>query len=406
MNYRNESIYAIVRKENSNQLEFITEPIVIDYSVDDSTLCKYYEYAPDLGDAYSSELIAITPQILKNNCFQKDARFRAYAFEQTIKKVLSKYDVVAYSHRQGGWKNFHWEYNKDISFSILTNFGYGGDSYFCVLYKFKNTLLCPYADYVKYRNSTVGDILNHTRSYRLEYEEWEFLLKSTLDFYNAIIDKDENYIIDWIHDNLQQLVRGLRSFLVNFKMDFKNGAYEYSMKISSFTTVTEDDFWVLKSSKIANALDFIENFKILPVEFGAMCYVQPILDICKDFYPLLQQKIDEITKELEEQESKYTEVTGSDLFILYKKLYNKYYYKYGLYMKSGRSLCLFFIRALRRLHIQYDINEIRRNLKELKNLINVEEHTRRRIASLKEIHKNLTKDIKKIEFYFEKSTDV
>ena len=401
-----EYVYAIVRKKDSKQLELVSEPAVIFYTVDSSILCKYYEYASDLRAAHSSELVAISPRILENSCEQINARLRAYAFEQALQKVLSTYDVVAYSHRRGGWRNILWEYNKDISFVISTNFGYGNDSYFHVLYKYKDVLLSPYADYVKYRNSTVGDILKFTKSYRLEYEEWEYLLKSTLDFYNAVVNKEEHYIIEWVNDHLKYLIEGLRSFVVKSEMGFTIGSYEHTMKISTKATVSHDDFWVLKSSKIANALDFIENFKILPAEFGGMNYVQPIIDVCKDFYPLLLQKIEQIKGELEHQENKHTEIIGADLFILYRKLYNKYYYKYRLFMKSNISLCLFFIRGLQRLHKQYDIQEIRSNLKELKILIDIESKTSRRISELKAIHESLSKDAEKIKLFFQKETTI
>ena len=402
MIYFNQSIYAIVRKENSNQLEMIIEPVFLENEPTERQLCDYYNYSVALGESYAHDLDFVMPNVLKNNYSLRSWKREACAFEHTIRYIRQKYDVVAHSHRKGGWKGFNWQYNNDISFDISTNFGYGNDSYFHIIYKYKNTLLCPYADYVKYQHSTVGNILSNTKSYLLEYGEWEDLMRSTLDFYNAVVNRQADYIIEWVNNNLQQMIAGLKSFVTNSRMVFHYHKYRNGMRISSMATVNDNDFWILKSQKIANSLDFIENFKVLPVEFGALAYIQPILDICKDFLPRLQTKIDGTEAELKKEEQVLDEIKNNELFQLYKRLYGRYYYQYRFYSKSNLSKVLFFMRGLRRLHIQYDIKEIRAKLKEVKTLIDKDNNSLKHISYLKEIDKRLTDDKVKIVGYFEK----
>lgn len=139
-------IYAIKRNSNG-KLELVTFPLMLECEPSDYDLRQHFNYSTSLGDQYASDLSyesLNTPGSRYSFNMTRSLRRIALAFQQSSERVMAENDIVAISHRRGGWKTFTWNYNDDISFEVYSNFGYGSCSelitrffYYCCPIKLK-----------------------------------------------------------------------------------------------------------------------------------------------------------------------------------------------------------------------------------------------------------------------------
>lgn len=390
-------VYAIIRKEGSSELQLIQESVYPDKCPTDAELASWHNYAFSLSQAYCSGLSQIICAPMEEFYIsQRSERKTAIALRDTIARIKAKYDVIAHSHRYGGWTGFDWNFNDDIKFNVATNFGFGSASYFTQCFFYKNIQLAPYSHFVKYRYADYSQITQYTYSYHLWYSQWYDLLNDALHFYNAIVYKHDDYIFEWLKLHLSKMVDGLENYISSDYCYFDNIDYN---GIKTYDRVEGNDFWIIKAHKIAESLKFIDSIKILPIQVSPTEYIQRIERLNIEFKPKLIKKIKDLqitatslTKELDTISSK------SD-FLLYKKIKNKFYFKRKWYFSSEKmSMIKFLLRMLHRKGLL--LKDVRSRIIILQDNINVYDCKERELNIIKSVLANLKESLNSIEDFF------
>lgn len=393
-------IYAIVKNEGSNTLSKISEYICSYGNIYETELCKYHNYSTNLCRQYCSCL----PSILSNRnllASSRQKRMDAVNFERATNEMYNKYGdrIVAMSHRKGGWTGINWEFNDDISFIIGTNFGYGMSSYFYATFKYKDCVLAPYSFYVKYRYSNYASVVRCTYDYPVEYEQWDKVMSDCLSFYNAIVFNNEHYVFSWLNDQLSVMVSGLEQFVYSTSANFGESSIDRCHQ-SGYTTIFGDDFWIIKSEKIAFSLDFIENISKLPMQVNPTIYIQRISTLCQNFQPLLQKKIDCTDKLLAKQKAELFDLLQNDDYKLYDRIHSKFYYKRGWYLSDKKWGMLRFLVGLKNMYA-ISRNDARKRYSILKHILSEKNRMESEISATEFLYKSLVKDDDRISTYFE-----
>ncbi len=341
-------IYGIIKENGVNGLRKVSYPIKELFPISDYELCKSHEYATSFYSAYCDSLCSIDIKQLASNENARNIRKAAVCFEHSTKKFEERYGdrIVAMSHRRGGWYGINWKFNDDISFNINTNFGFGLSSYFYAIFMYKDIILAPYSFYIKYKNSTFASVTRCTYQYSLEYKSWDSVMTDCLNFYDAIVKKNYNYVFTWLDKQLNEMVSGLERLIDRSSAGFWDESINKS-HASGFATISGDDFWLVKSKKIAYSLDFIRNISSLPAVIDTGLYAKRILLLCKKFQPKLIVKIEEVSKLYDIQLNKLSELKESGNYQLYDKLYKKYYYERRLYKSDFKMI--YFILLIKRI---------------------------------------------------------
>ena len=398
-------IYAIIKDSETSKLSKISESTYVSRYIHDSELCQFHNYATDLYTAYCSCL----PRITVNDysyLLSLNARREAVEFEDTIKKLKDKYNdqLVAYSHRFGGWTAFEWKFNDDIKFVVATNFGFGSNSYFELSIYYKDLKLAPYSKLVKYRYANFTSITSHTYEYHFEYTEWSNLMDDALNFYNAVVEKRDNQVFQWLSTHLEKMTSALEKYIDSTYCYFDNYIRETNFGSISYRQSTEridgDDFWVAKGNKISEALLFLDNIKLLPVQVNPSKYIERICNVNRTFLPKLIEKINTLEIEIQRIDEQIAEISNKFPLSLYIKLHDKYYYSNNWYLSSNRfSMIIFLMKILRR-KSNIPITQIRSDLNLLEKQIKKWEELKDKLRQLKYILNNLSENRDKIITFF------
>lgn len=398
-----ELIYAIIRESETSKLRKISTSTSSSRCISNEELCKFHNYAIDLYEAYCSCLPSVDVQ--KKVPDYQD-RHKAVEFEDTIIRLKDKYQdkLIAYSHRQGGWTIFEWRFNEDIKFEIKTNFGFGSNSYFEQSIYYKDLKLAPYSKLVKYRYANFTSITSHTYEYPLAYSEWSKLMDDALDFYNAVVDKQDNHIFHWLSNHLEKMVTELERYINASHCYFNNIIKETNYKTVYYRTSSElvegDDFWIAKSNKISEALLFIKNIKELPVQINPSKYIEKIYNINESFLPKLIIKISTLEKEANVIEKQIKTISTTMPLSLYIKLHDKYYYsKNWCFSKNKFAMLIFLMRILRR-KSDIPISKIKSEITILEKQIKEWDELKSKLYKTKSVIDDLSKDKDKIITFF------
>lgn len=387
-------IYAIIREKETGKLQYLQENYNDNEDVEDSLLCKCFNYAYSLSSAYCSYLEQITIEdfkLLNDYDIRKKSRKNAYFMQQALDNLKSKNDVVAFSHRYGGFTHFDWKFNDDITFHIYTNFGFGSVSGFNATFKYKDVCLAPYSYYVKYRYSDYASVVRCTYQYNLNFEEWPHVMRDCLDFYNAVVSGNESYVFKWIKEQIEYMVYGLKKFLSYSSFSFYEERFNIG-RVSKMATITDDDFWIVKAGKISNSLQFTDNLKVLPMQVEAEKYSAELYKIAEDFVPMLSEKINTVKKEVAIEEDKLHALKDKGDYPLYFRIKKKYYDKKQWYYSTNKfSMMRFLMKLLSRLYPQYCISEVRQRLKALDDLIKKVDESEKKLNSLNFLQYSLEK---------------
>lgn len=390
-------VYAIIRKEGTAELQLIQEDVYPNNEPTKDELARMHNYAYGLSEAYCSCLPQIEGDPDKEFYLLKESRKTAIALRDTIERIKTKYDVVAHSHRYGGWKSFEWKFNDDIKFRVDTNFGFGSASYFSQCFFYKGIQLAPYAHYVKYRNADYYQIIRYTYSYRLWYSQWNDLLNDALKFYNAIVYKHDDYIFEWLRNHLSKMVDGLEKYVFSYYCYFDNIDY-YGRK--TYDRVEGDEFWIIKAHKIAESLKFINNIKVLPIQVSPIYYIKRIENLNKAFKPKLLSKIRELRASAIPLKQEMDTITSKPDFQLYKKIKDKFYYKRNWNHSCEKvSMIRFLLGMLHKKHFQ--LKDVRNRIKNLQKDVEVYDGKERELNSINYVLKNLDESRKYIKDFFQ-----
>lgn len=396
-------IYGIIKENGVNGLRKVSYPIKELFPISDYELCKSHEYATSFYSAYCDSLCSIDIKQLASNENARNIRKAAVCFEHSTKKFEERYGdrIVAMSHRRGGWYGINWKFNDDISFNINTNFGFGSCSYFYAIFMYKDIILAPYSFYIKYKNSTFASVTRCTYQYSLEYKSWDSVMTDCLNFYDAIVKKNYNYVFTWLDKQLNEMVSGLERLIDRSSAGFWDESINKS-HASGFATISGDDFWLVKSKKIAYSLDFIRNISSLPAVIDTGLYAKRILLLCKKFQPKLIVKIEEVSKLYDIQLNKLSELKESGNYPLYDKLYKKYYYERRFYKSDFKII--YFILLIKRISPTLSWKERRigfakfkKQKKDISNLESEMKRTKYLLDQLKEDNNNINNYFENIE---------
>lgn len=396
-------IYGIIKENGVNGLRKVSYPIKELFPISDYELCKSHEYATSFYSAYCDSLCSIDIKQLASNENARNIRKAAVCFEHSTKKFEERYGdrIVAMSHRRGGWYGINWKFNDDISFNINTNFGFGSCSYFYAIFMYKDIILAPYSFYIKYKNSTFASVTRCTYQYSLEYKSWDSVMTDCLNFYDAIVKKNYNYVFTWLDKQLNEMVSGLERLIDRSSAFFWDESINKS-HASGFATISGDDFWLVKSKKIAYSLDFIRNISSLPAVIDTGLYAKRILLLCKKFQPKLIVKIEEVSKLYDIQLNKLSELKESGNYPLYDKLYKKYYYERRFYKSDFKII--YFILLIKRISPTLSWKERRigfakfkKQKKDISNLESEMKRTKYLLDQLKEDNNNINNYFENVE---------
>lgn len=283
-------------------------------------------YAPCLSAQYSSETDPLQRNV-RFSSYSLQSRIDNYCFVQDINNIRNEANVVAYSHRYGGWTAIDWAFNDDIKFVILTNFGFGMSSYFDSRVEYKGVRLCPFLHYVKYRYQTVGATLAYTFRYNCEYNEWEKCMRDAQKLYNAIVQRHDSAIFERMTEELYSLVSNIQ-ILAEMNVARKRYAFKDS-STSGYCDLTDDDYVLICSDKVAHAIEFVSSIKQLPEQVQPQKHIDSIVNTCQHFKPQLQNKLSAYKEKLVEAEIKLSE-REQDLDAFWKrnslaqKIYDKF----------------------------------------------------------------------------------
>ena len=342
-------LYAIVKKEGSEKLYLYKETITPtdEYCKKACTkqigtkkiLLNMYCWG-DLTSRYSNFLPNASDEEGKDPLVEN--RKMAYAMWKQSAELYGKKKVIALSHRRGGWHCVSWDFGQNVTFSIRTNFGFGSASYFDVVYKYKNLQLTSFSHFVKYINSTYASVMRCTISYGVIYENWEVMMNNCIAFYNSLVEHDVSFIFDWVNDQLYTLINGLRSFVKDDSYNFETVFRGVSKK----TRITGDDYWIVRADKMAQSLEFIKNLKELPIETDGIKIGTEIVNLCKEFLPHLNDKINQ-TITLESFQKERLERMKKDFSELLREEQSFYHYRrVGIARCIGKAINRIDIVAL------------------------------------------------------------
>lgn len=330
----NQALYAIIRE--NGKLTFVEKPIQHVQNVSKEELCNSHNYATSLGEAFTSAIPRIKENLLNNDVNKKD-RMDAIDMQHALSELKKNNDVVAFSHRYGGKRHFDWNFGEKVSFHIYTIFGFGAKSDFAATFKYNDVSLVQFSYYVIYISTDYDTITKCTYHYNLNYSEWKHIMQDCLSFYNAIAEKNEANLVNWLNNQLSTMVGGLEEMMNTNSYGFFNPKYNY-LRVRNYVKFGNDYFWLIKSRKIANSLMFVTNIEALPFQINKVGYIKRLYNLCMNFKPMLRKKIKEEKHKLDVILSQIESLEKQGDYPLYSRLYNKFGYRLTNYRTIYRLL--------------------------------------------------------------------
>ena len=387
------SIYAIVRGSDG-RLSKKTFSIELEQSPSSKELRRHFNYAFDLRGPYTSCLPFLTEK--EDNFLSQTREYRkeALAYEETANKIKKEYDVIALSHRQGGWTTFTWEYNEDIKFEIYSNFGFGSCSELLSRFFYKGMQLTPYSEYVKYRYAGYSQLIRYTYCYQLQYRDWDKLMNDTLEFYNAVEKNEENEVFNWLKNHLNGMVSGLEKLY--------NAHYSYTFEnINSVSNeVTSDELIIVKAEKIGGATDFISNIENLPEKVNPHCYAARMENLFTQFRSYSSQKRGENDRIISQYKQELKEISSIPFMEIYDRLRDRHYFRDNWsYSSNHYKMIRYLMKLHARLGKPYDLTIIRETLKKIEDKLGERNSIQSMIFSKERVNKVLLSAEKKINEY-------
>lgn len=354
------TLIAIVRDAKDSSLRIVTRNISTPPNYTDNDLRQFFSYTESpyyhdsLGDAYTSSCKYIEDG---KEITDRSKRLRALSMEYTTEILRQDYDVVAVSHRNGGWTGYDWSFNDDIKFHVYSNFGYGSASDFNVTIVYKGICLTPISYYVRYRYMTVATVLHCTRRYSLNYTEWGNVMRDSLKFFEDIQSGKEDFVCHWFDNELSEMIEGLELLA-------KDPTYHTFMdRPLSYIKNDPDDMILGQSDKISNAMEFVDVILKLCESFDFGYYLSRLRSVCHEFIPKQEEEIKRLEKEVNEKKHEIEELSCQGDYPLYIRLKE--------WHKRDRYRIWHLMHILARLEPDYDIREVRNRVDALSDLIDI-----------------------------------
>ena len=185
------------------------------------------------------------------------------------------------SEEKIGWSIYEHRPNKDTSFRISTNYGYGRSAYFRVNMCYKGVDILPYSHVVTYAIAKMEDLVRATRNYSAHRENWPMAMDFMIETSNLAFQDEDKFLKVWLKNEVDEMMSGLRQ-ICNHPEDV---ICQYEKKVNDPTpylavrnfTKKEVELYkanikemsiLLKVTKVSGALTFLDNLQAIARVFG------------------------------------------------------------------------------------------------------------------------------------------
>lgn len=255
----------------------------------------------------------------------------AYRFLEARKKLLDRRNVIAFSHRYQGWSKPRFEANKELSFEVKTNFGYGNSSFFYLLLIYKGIQIFPFMDWVNYQYAKVAEMEKYSIRFHKEVrktiivdykkrtikekeinqEYWKNAFNDLEKACNLSESSARAFIDKYIVSALNELINKLEEIYEedSLKTDEEYRGFDYKFKVTDVVEgyTKEIKLMSVKGQMITGTLDFLGQVSQLNEFINTEDYIreieklnQRILPVLANTIPKGQKLIDELAEKIEE----------------------------------------------------------------------------------------------------------
>ena len=245
-------------------------------------LRKYSESNYQKKIAELEKIIVEEVKEYKNNLrtgFNYKPFIYAHNYKLKLWELLQEDDVRMYSTDQIGWKEFEYKVNDDITIYMKTNFGYGSASYFFCNLKYKGINILPYSAVVEYYHVQWTDLVRFTRQYEEDRDSWRKVFDFVVETANLAKIAPEQFIKKWILNELDEMLRGLKTIVAcpkkvveDYIKEQKNtieiGYYKLvrncsTRDIQEYEIFPNEKIMAIKAEKITGCLLLLDNLRRL-----------------------------------------------------------------------------------------------------------------------------------------------
>lgn len=309
--------YCLPFNYNCSHINVITYPIILTYNEYQEKLNEKRFRLKDYSDSYVEEQIKSYIRDLKVNFYNHSERYiKGWQFRETSLQIKRKADTRMISTEDVGWTSYEYRANEDVLINLKTNFAYGRSSYFFLNVKYKGIDILPYSAIVSYYHANVVDLIRYTRQYIPKRESWNDALDFVVKTANLAKSSPEEFIRTWIHNEITEMMAGLRNISRNPDAEIKrlmnsgripNGL---SLNVRCVLENERKDYEiyknemevVFKADKISGALPFLDKLTALVPFFPIIQdYVEEIRLLNKKLVPCIEKQISAILMEIERQ---------------------------------------------------------------------------------------------------------
>lgn len=226
-------------------------------------------------------------------------------------RLCNRPDIRFVSHNKVGWETITYNINKDIIVTVFTNFYYGASSYFDISISYKGIKLSPYSHIVRYYCANMADIISHTRRYEPRHSSWEDASIFIVDISNKLRTGDLSYIREWLHDEIQQMTRGLNELVSNPRNvidNFIKCPFVTSLRVRNINSDEKveyetygDEFAVAyMATTVSSTLNFTESLRSISELYEpAKQTIEDIKSLCFKILPKINNQIQSLTSVIE-----------------------------------------------------------------------------------------------------------
>ncbi|MDA8753775.1 hypothetical protein N9N24_04685 [Candidatus Marinimicrobia bacterium] len=246
----------------------------------------------------------------------------AYSIRKAYETCKLDENIIIHSHRTSGWSNPVYQLTPNFSVEVLTNFGYGGSSYFYTKLKYKNIDITPFSDWIKYRIVQASELLRYSKKHPLSNQYWFEAIEFSKEACNLSLSDERKFVEKYIVEECEIMASGLEEFFIKKSFNLYEGDKNIELGLDGHALI---DF---RGEKITGALDFISKI----IEFDKVASIQTFIEriekINKKLEPILEAEvpkvkmtIEELNQEKDELEPKRNEMVNE--FNIYQKKMDK-----------------------------------------------------------------------------------
>lgn len=232
-----------------------------------------------------------------------------------IDKILGNNEIRLYSTEKIGWDSNTFKVTSDIDIIVKTNFCYGDSAYMNFSFRYKGILITPYSDYVSYFYARMYSIINYTRNYCPQRDNWKKMFEFIIELSELATNNIDEFINRWLVGEINRMIEGLKdmydntSKYINRISTLKDNDIDSShirifliSGISQRNIMVNDDEVELSflGEKISGALQFIDNLKQAELlHKDETRAIDTILCLNKKIKPRLETGVKNVEKDIE-----------------------------------------------------------------------------------------------------------